>query len=131
MVEGGIQNPNFDPPPWEDDLNPLDDDDDDDDAAAAAAAAAAADDDDDDEQEVNMYTTRPFQPGAVSTPYHRGEEIEMQTRQHEQTDPPDTSYTEEIPSLGGFISEDDKPDIVERAKDLKESSQMRTSVNWV
>lgn len=31
--------------------------------------------DDDDKQEVN--TTHPFQPGAVSTPYHGGEEIKM------------------------------------------------------
>ena len=37
--------------------------------------------DDDDDQEVN--TTRPFQPGAASTPYHGGEEHEMQTMMHE------------------------------------------------
>ena len=33
-------------------------------------------DDDDDEQEVD--TTRPFQPGAASTPYHGGEQYGMQ-----------------------------------------------------
>ena len=54
-------------------------------------------DDDDDEQEVNR--TQPFQPGAASTPYHCGEQVEMQTMQHEQTGLPDTSY-EETPSLG-------------------------------
>ena len=33
------------------------------------------DDDDDDEKKVD--TTRPFQLGAASTPYHGGEQIEM------------------------------------------------------
>ena len=54
-------------------------------------------DDDDDEQEVN--TTRPFQPGAASTPYHGGEQHEMQTMMHEQSGLPDTSYVE-TPLLG-------------------------------
>ena len=48
-------------------------------------------DDWDDEQEVD--TTRPFQPGAASTPYG-GEQYEMQTMQHEQSGLPDTSYEE-------------------------------------
>ena len=56
------------------------------------------DDDDDDDQEGN--TTRPFQPGTASTPYHGGEEIEMQTRKHEQTRLPETSYQETTPLLG-------------------------------
>ena len=51
---------------------------------------------DNDEQEVN--TTRPFQPGAASTPYHNGEQYEMQTMQHKQSGLPDTSY-EETPML--------------------------------
>jgi len=55
------------------------------------------DHDDDDEQEVN--TTRPFQPGAASTPYHGGEQHEMQTMMHEQSGLPDTSYAE-TPLLG-------------------------------
>ena len=46
--------------------------------------------DDDDEQEVD--TTRPFQPGAASTPYNGGEQLEMQTLMHEQSGLPDTSY---------------------------------------
>jgi len=54
-------------------------------------------DDDDDEQEVN--TTRPFQPGYASTPYFRGEQIEMQTMQHEPSRLPETSH-EETPLLG-------------------------------
>ena len=41
----------------------------------------ALDNDDDYEQEVD--TTRPFQPGAASTPYHGGEQYEMSTTQHE------------------------------------------------
>ena len=54
-------------------------------------------DDDDDDQEVN--TTGTFVPGAASTPYHGGEQHEMQTMMHEQEGLPDTSY-EETPLLG-------------------------------
>ena len=50
------------------------------------------DHDDDDEQEANR--TQPFQPGAASTPYHGGEQHEMQTMMHEQEGLPDTSYDE-------------------------------------
>jgi len=46
-------------------------------------------DDDDDKQETN--TTQPF-PVSTSTPYHKGEQIEMQTMQHEQSGLPDKSY---------------------------------------
>ena len=46
----------------------------------------------DDEQEVD--TTRPFQPCAASTPYHGGEQHEMQTMMHEQSGLPDASYEE-------------------------------------
>ena len=52
--------------------------------------------DDGDDQEVD--TTRPFQPGSASTPYHGGEEHEMQTMMREQSGLPDTSY-EETPLL--------------------------------
>ena len=44
---------------------------------------------DDDEQEVD--TTRPFFPGASSTPYDRGEQYEMQTMLHKQSGLPDDS----------------------------------------
>ena len=54
------------------------------------------DHDDDDDQEVNR--TQPFQPGAASTPYHGGEQHEMQTMIDEQEGLPDTSY-EETPLL--------------------------------
>jgi len=36
----------------------------------------------------------------VSIPYHGGEEIEMQMRQHEKSGLPDTFYDEETPLLG-------------------------------
>ena len=52
--------------------------------------------DNDDDQEVD--TTRPFQPGAASTPYYRGEQYEMQTMMHEQSGLPDASC-EETPLL--------------------------------
>ncbi|KAL9970118.1 hypothetical protein ACROYT_G022443 [Oculina patagonica] len=71
-------------------------------------------DDDDDEQEVN--TTKAFQPGRASTPYP-GEEIQMQTMQHEKSGLPDTSYVE-TPLLGSFIHQDDKPAMIDRAKDF-------------
>ena len=44
-------------------------------------------------------TTRPFQPGAASTPYNGGDQFEMRTMMHEQSGLPDTSY-EETPLLG-------------------------------
>ena len=50
-----------------------------------------------DEQEVD--TTRPFRPYQASTPYHDGEHLEMQTKAHEQSGLPDTSYAE-TPLLG-------------------------------
>ena len=58
------------------------------------------DDDDDDEQEANR--TQPFQPGTVSTPYHGGEQHEMQTMQHEQSGLPETSF-DEIPLCWGAL----------------------------
>ena len=53
-------------------------------------------DNDDDEQEVDR--TRPFHPGASSTPYYGAGQYEMQTMMHEQSGLPDTSY-EETPLL--------------------------------
>ena len=73
------------------------------------------DDDDDDEQEANR--TQPFQPGTASTPYHGGEQHEMQTMQHEQSGLPETSF-DEIPLLGSFTHQQDKPAILERARDF-------------
>ncbi|KAL9969145.1 hypothetical protein ACROYT_G021321 [Oculina patagonica] len=73
--------------------------------------------DNDDEEEQEVDTTRPFQPGEASTPYHGGEQHEMQTMQHEQSGLPDTSY-EETPFLGSFIHQDDKPAMIDRAKDF-------------
>ena len=71
------------------------------------------DDRGDDEQEVDR--TQPFQPGASSTPYNRGEQIEMQTMQHEQSGLPSS---EEIPLLGDLLDPDDKQSRLERAKDF-------------
>ena len=70
--------------------------------------------DDDVEQEIN--TSQPlFPPDAESTRY--GEQIEMQNMQHEQSGLPETSF-DEIPSLGGFIHDDDKPGLVDKARDF-------------
>ncbi|KAL9969873.1 hypothetical protein ACROYT_G022144 [Oculina patagonica] len=67
----------------------------------------------------NKRSTQPdhFSPGSASTPYHGGEQHEMQTMQHEQSGLPDTSY-EETPLLGSFIHQDDKPAMIDRAKDF-------------
>jgi len=85
MAEGGgefgYEDPDLD---YEIEHDDYDDDDD-------------GDNDDDYEQEVD--TTRPFQPGQASTPYHGGEQIQMQTMHHEQSGLPDTSYAE-TPLLG-------------------------------
>jgi len=73
-------------------------------------------DHDDEEQEVN--TTQPFKPPvAASTSFHGGETIEMQTRQHEQTGLPETSY-EETPLLGDWLVPEEKESRIERAKDF-------------
>ena len=61
----------------------------------------------DDDQEVN--TTRPFQPGAASTPYHGGEEHEMQTMMHKQSGLPSFDETTPLinPSGGEIPTVDD------------------------
>ena len=59
---------------------------------------------DDDDQDV-INETLPF-PTSSSTPYHGGEQHEMQTMQHEKSGLPDTSY-EETPLLSGSIRDAD------------------------
>ena len=60
--------------------------------------------------------TQPFQPGAASTPYHGGEQIQMETMQHEQSGLPDNSYVE-TPLLGDFTDTDVKRFRVGKALD--------------
>ena len=74
-------------------------------------------DDDDDEYEQDHDETTPFLPDSASTPGPGGEEIPMQTMHHEKGGLPDTSY-DEIPSLGSFVHQDDKPVMLERAKEF-------------
>ena len=50
----------------------------------------------DEEEEEEVDRTQPLQPGAASTPYHGGEQYQMQTKQHEQSRLPDTSYEETL-----------------------------------
>ena len=115
-------------------------------------------DHDDDEQEVDR--TQPFQPGASSTPYNRGEQIEMQTMQHEQSGLPsyqETTFsgrpvsTEEIERRLNalrdkntglldmsqiqlqniLLSEEDKQKEIQRVKKLiKDEYPMRKSNSW-
>jgi len=72
----------------------------------------------DDKEEVNV--TGPFVPGSSSTPYHRGQEVEMQTQQHEHSGLPDTSYAE-TPLLGDFFNPEEKQSRVDRAIDFIKS----------
>jgi len=74
--------------------------------------------DDDDEQEVNR--TQPFQPGAASTPYHGGEQIQMQAFSHEHSGLPDESYVE-TPLLGDMTDAEVKRYHVSRAFDFIKS----------
>ena len=67
--------------------------------------------DDDDDEEVD--TTRPFQPGTASTPYHGGEQYEMETMMHEQDGLPDASYNE-TPLLGAQSESQKSWDALER-----------------
>ena len=55
-------------------------------------------DNDDDATNTTTNTSQGFDPIAFSTPYHRGEQHEMQTMQHEQSGLP-SSYTERTPLL--------------------------------
>ena len=78
-------------------------------------------DDDDDKYDFDVDTeidtTKPaFQPDAESTRY--GEQIEMQTFQKEKSGLPETSFDEDIPLLSDFVHQDDKPALLERARDL-------------
>ena len=71
-------------------------------------------DDGDADEETETNTTQPFQPGAASTPYHGGKEIEMQTMPQEERGLPETSFDEDIPLLEGFIHKNDKPAMLEK-----------------
>ena len=72
-----------------------------------------------------MMNKRPTQPGhfgltqrpapyMLSTPYHGVEQHEMQMMQHEKSGLPETSF-DEIPLLEGFIHQEDKPALLEKA----------------
>ena len=84
------------------------------------------DDDDDDESDQEVDTTRPFQPGAASTPYHGGEQHEMQTMQHEQSGLPDTSY-EETPLLGAQSEKQKSWDVLTRLFPKASATSLETS----
>ena len=71
------------------------------------------DDQDDINVDTEIDTTQPlFPPEAESTRY--GEQIELQ----ELSGLPETSFDEDIPFLSGFIHQDDKPALLERARDF-------------
>ena len=72
-------------------------------------------DNDDGDQDPNETTY--FWPGSASTPGPSGEDIPMQTMQHEKSGLSDTSYVE-IPSLEGFTHQYDKPAMLEKAKEF-------------
>ena len=69
-------------------------------------------------KETETNTTQPFQPGVASTPYHGGEQIEMHTVSQEQSGLPETSFDEDIPLLENFIHKNDKPRMLEEAREF-------------
>jgi len=71
--------------------------------------------DDRDDQDSNE--TTPFWPRTASTPGSTGEEIPMQTMQHEKIGKPEESYLEP-PSFDGLIDQHDKKEYVERSKEF-------------
>ena len=81
-------------------------------------------DHDSDNEEVD--TNRPFQSGAASTPYHGGEQHEMQTMQHEQSGLPDTSY-EETPLLGAQSEKQRSWDALTRLFPNAKATELETS----
>ena len=99
MAEGGYENPAFDP------YDPSSDDRD--------------NEDNNDNGDQDSNETTPFWLGSASTPGPHGEEIPMQTMQHEKSRQPEEeeSYVE-LPSFQGFIHQHDKPAMVERAKEF-------------
>ena len=84
------------------------------------------DHDDDDDVQETQNTTQPFNPGQASTPYHGGEQIQMQTMQHEQSGLPsyeETSFGgDQRPLLGDFLSPEEKKSRVEKAIDFIKKS---------
>ena len=62
------------------------------------------DDDDDYDNEQEVDTTRPFYPGASSTPYYGAEQYEMQPM-HKQSGLPDTSYETPLLRRAGSITD--------------------------
>ena len=62
------------------------------------------DDDYNDDYEQEVDTTRPFYPGASSTPYYGAEQYEMQPM-HEQSGLPDTSYETPLLRRAGSITD--------------------------
>ena len=95
MAEGGFENPVYDQ------NDPILDDRD--------------KDNDDGDQDPNETTH--FWPGSAFTPGPFGEEIPVQTMQHEKSGLPVTSF-DETPSLEGFTHQDDKPAVLQRAKEF-------------
>ena len=91
-------------------------------------------DDDDDEKDAN--TTRPFQPGTASTPYHGGEQHEMQTVQHEKSRLPETSFDEtplleRTPSISDLHDESNLGRKMKKAIDMIKAKFPRANENII
>ena len=79
---------------------------------------------DDDDVHEALSETQPFQPGAASTPYQGGEQIQMQTMHQEHSGGlPDTSYAE-TPLLG-----DDPIGDIQRESLLRQ--KMKKAVDFI
>ena len=83
---------------------------------------------DDDEQEVNR--TRPFHPGASSTPYYGAGQYKMQPMMHEQSGLPDTSY-EETALLGAQAETQNSWDALTRLFPRASATDLETSYSKI
>ena len=79
----------------------------------------------DDQEPANR--TQPFDPFAASTPYHGGEQHEMQTMQHEQSGLP--SYTERTPLLSEIERRFAALREVQKTGIINTTHMMDTSIN--
>ena len=72
---------------------------------------------DDDAVKESLNKTQPFKPVRASSPYHGGEQVEMQTMHDEQTGMEETSYLE-TPLLSEIIDDEEKQTAIDKGIDF-------------
>ena len=71
---------------------------------------------DDDAVKESLNKTQPFKPVRASTPYHGGEQVEMQTMHDEQTGMEENLYLE-TPLLSEIIDDEEKQSAIDKTID--------------